>query len=131
MAAMSSGDMTLRSVCAARAAWGLLLIATPRVVLRAGRGRNDRTSRTVLRVLGIRHLAQAVTVTAVPTVSVQRVGVVVDVLHTASAAALAYIDRGQRRFALTETADASLWAGSGWLLQRRHHQPGCAVDRTA
>lgn len=105
----------LRAVSVARAGWGLLFLASPSAVLEAGHGRNDATSRTVLRVLGARHLAQAATLVTVPTPIVQRLGILADILHAASAATLAGIDRSQRRFALTETVDASLWALSGWL----------------
>ncbi|HEY1488343.1 MAG TPA: hypothetical protein VGF84_19700 [Micromonosporaceae bacterium] len=112
----------VRSVCAARAAWGLALIVAPGTVLDAGRGHSDQVSRAVLRILGVRHMAQAIIVALAPTRQVQGAGIVVDVLHASSAAAFAGIDRRQRRFALTETVDASLWAASGWVLRARDGQ---------
>jgi hypothetical protein len=109
--------MAVRSACAARAAWGLALIVAPGSVLERRRGHNDRASRTVLRVLGIRHVAQAIIIAAAPSRQVQSAGIVVDVLHATSAAAFAGIDRRQRHVAGTETANAALWAASGWVLR--------------
>jgi hypothetical protein len=112
-------DMAVVLASAVRAGWGLVLIVAPDAVIAASNGRSDRTSRTTLRVLGLRHLVQAAVVGGHPTRTFQRLGVAVDVLHASSAVALAGIDTRQRRPALTEAAIAGGWALTGWVVQTR------------
>jgi hypothetical protein len=109
----------VRWAAAARAAWGVVLIAAPERVLATGRGRSDRSSRAVLRLLGIRHLLQAAVVAGNPTPAAQDIGIAVDLIHAGSAAAFAAVDRDQRRFALTETTVAAGWAAAAWGIRHR------------
>ncbi len=108
-------------VSAARAAWGVFLIAAPGRALTLGGGHDDRTSRAVLRVLGARHVVQGAVTIAAPTPAVVDAGSVVDLLHGSSAVLFALIDRRQRRYALTEAALAAGWAATNrslWLRLR-------------
>jgi hypothetical protein len=113
-------NTALTVACGIRAGWGLLLIANPGRVLRAGGGHDDRVSRGVVRVLGVRHLVQAAAVAARPTPGAQAAGVAVDVLHGSSALAFAAVDQRQRRFALGEAALAALGATVGLYERNRH-----------
>ena len=70
-------------------------------------GADDSTvPRRVLRLLGFRHLAQAV-VESVLGSRARRVGAVVDLLHAATSAAFGALDARWRRAALTDTAIAT------------------------
>lgn len=94
---------------AARLGWGLFLLAAPGAALRLLGGCPTGRARTVVRVLGARHVVQA----AVE----QRDGgrhrlllAAVDWAHAASGLVLAAVDRRWRRPALT---DAALATGFG------------------
>jgi hypothetical protein len=118
IAATPARSAAVLCACAGRAAWGTLLITVPGWYLAAGRGRDDRTSRAVLRVLGARHLVQAAVVATRPSRPVLDLAVGVDVAHAVSAVAFASVDGHQRRIAWTEATVASSWAVTGWLLRR-------------
>ena len=114
---------------AARACYGWLLACTPRWILRAGAPQPPgRDTVVVTRVLGGRHLAQAlVTATAgtagVPPAITLAAGAAVDALHATSMAALALMSRPLRRAALTDaTLEAGL-AAAGLLAARAARAP--------
>ncbi|SCL37828.1 hypothetical protein GA0070624_6005 [Micromonospora rhizosphaerae] len=94
----------------ARLVWGGTLSAVPRRVLRR-LGRPTGLAVATLRVLGVRHLAQAALTLRRPTPAVLTVGAAADGLHALTAVALAGVDRRQRRLALLDTAIAG-----GWML---------------
>jgi hypothetical protein len=77
---------------------GVLLVA-PGPLLRGVGGPSDRSTRVVARVLGARHLAQAVALRRHDRTAVG-VGAATDVLHSASMLALASVSRPHRRVAL-------------------------------
>ncbi|MGB8385941.1 MAG: hypothetical protein WCG47_32675 [Dermatophilaceae bacterium] len=95
----------------ARAAYGLVQLAAPGVIADAvGGRRTDRPTRAVIRVLGGRHLVQAVLTVAIGTPRAHAVGSGVDALHAMSMYAVAGADRERRRLALASAADATVAA---------------------
>jgi hypothetical protein len=104
-----------------RAAYGAALCCAPGMMLRLEGGPSAAASpgaRAVARVLGGRHLAQAVLSAARPTPAVLALGVAADVLHSASMIALAALDRPRRRLGLTDSLMAAAFAAAGWPLTR-------------
>ena len=105
----------LRAVTAVRVGWGAALIAAPRPLLRGlarADGPADRVAVAVLRVLGVRHVAQAVAETLGPQPIVRYLGAAVDGLHALTAVGLAVLDPRWRRGALTDTAIAASFAAT-------------------
>lgn len=92
----------------ARLVWGAVLLAAPGRVLRSVGGHPDLTPPAVLRVLGVRHLAQAAVLLRRPTPAAFRLGAVADGLHALTALALA-VDRRRRGVALIDAALAAGW----------------------
>lgn len=109
-----SGDGRARLVEAARGVWGAALLVAPRAVLTHVHGvRVDERSLVVARVLGARHLVQAGVTLVAPRPAGLALGVVVDVLHAATAAGLALVDPTRRRAGLVDTVSATVWAVAG------------------
>jgi hypothetical protein len=105
-----------------RLAWGTLLLLRPQPVLRAARTAPDPESVSVARLLGARHVVQAVALAAVPGSvwgavisprAVRRVGAVVDLLHAASAFSLAAAGYARSAWA-ADGALASAFAATTW-----------------
>jgi hypothetical protein len=96
-----------------RAAYGAALCCAPAPLIRLAGGPPDGRTRAVVRVLGARHLAQAAMVAWRPVPGVLALGVVVDMLHSASMIALAVADPSRRRVALTDGLIAAAFAVDG------------------
>jgi len=98
----------------ARAGYGGVLLIAPGPVIRlvAGRPAGSRT-RAVARVLGARHLLQAVLTAAAPGGPSLGIGAAVDLVHAASMAALALADRPARRLTLSDALIESTFAAAG------------------
>jgi hypothetical protein len=96
-----------------RAAYGTLLLAAPRQALRLG-GSHDNAgaARTVVRVLGARHLLQAAMCATWPTPTARRVSGCTDVLHAATEVSVAVFDRRRRRAAGLDAAVAVTFAAA-------------------
>jgi hypothetical protein len=93
------------------AALGTALLAVPDAVLRrAGWSTGDRAGALAVRVLGIRHLGQAVALWLWPGRSSLRLGGTVDVLHGVSMAVLAAVGGSRRRAALASMLAAGALA---------------------
>jgi hypothetical protein len=92
-----------------RAVWGVALLGAPRPLLRALRTRPDSSAVFTARVLGARHLLQALATTARPTQTVRRIGAAVDATHALTAIAVAAFDGRRRLPALIETGLAAAW----------------------
>ena len=104
-----------RSIEVLRGAWGLALIAVPDQALGVVHGlRIDTKSRTIARILGARHLTQAVLSGDRPSPEVLAMGVWVDTVHALTALGLAGIDRRRTRASLADTAIAAVWAAAGY-----------------
>lgn len=105
---------------AVRAGYGALLLGAPGPVIRLYTGhRADPRTRMVARVLGGRHLAQAVATAGTPQRSLLALGVEADLAHTASMLALAAVDREHRRLGVLDAVSAGSFAVVGAVLTRR------------
>lgn len=109
----------MRVLDLARGSLGLVELVAPAAVLRAvGTDPADPESLAVVRVLGARHLLQAVITTARPTSGTRRLGVGVDAAHAASMIALAVASRSHRRAALCSATTATALAAGGLLARK-------------
>ncbi|WP_295126683.1 hypothetical protein [uncultured Leifsonia sp.] len=100
-----------------RAVYGLLELASPDTVTVTALGRKpDTRMRTVIRVLGARHVAQSVLTMAKPH-TMHRLGGAVDLIHAGSMVGLAILDRRRRRAALVNAVVAALFG----VAELRHH----------
>jgi hypothetical protein len=79
-----------------RLIYGSLLLIAPGRLVGRGRDRADARFRFVARVLGARHVLQAVVTALRPTATVRRGGAVVDCLHAATDLGCAVLDRRRR-----------------------------------
>lgn len=104
-----------RSIEAFRGAWGVALLAYPDCVLRSVHGlKIDSKSRVVARILGARHVTQALLSGHRPSPEVLAMGVWVDSVHALTALGLAVVDRARVRAGLTDAAVAAVWAAAGY-----------------
>lgn len=93
-----------------RAPWGAVLLCAPSAVLAVADRRGSDTppvARTVLRILGFRHLLQAAVERRRPTAAVLAAGAIVDGIHAATAVVFAAADRRWRRAAVLDAAVAT------------------------
>jgi hypothetical protein len=103
--AVGAGAVT--SVDALRLAYGSLLVLRPDALLGSKRvSGSDERIRSVVRVLGARHVVQAVIVGTWPTGPCRRVGAAVDALHSITDVAFARLDARRRRAAALDAAIA-------------------------
>ncbi len=103
-----------------RAGYGAALLCAPGPLIRRVTGtRADRRSRVTARVLGGRHLVQAVSTARFSGPDALRIGASVDASHAASMLALAVGDRSRRRAALVDGTVATTLSIVGMLLARR------------
>jgi hypothetical protein len=111
---------TVNPFVAVRAGYGAILLLAPDRVSRRATGRTpDRISRAVVRILGARHLTQAVMSIGTSSRVVQALGAEVDALHSLSMLGLAAVDPPRRRGALIDAAIAGCFAATGALLAAR------------
>jgi hypothetical protein len=99
----------------ARACYGGALLVAPGPVIRwcTGHPAGPRT-RAVARVLGARHLLQAaVTTGAGPSAESLGLGAAIDIVHAASMAGLAMVDRRVRRATLADALIELAFAAAG------------------
>lgn len=100
-----------------RVLYGLLELVSPDTSSIATLGRKpDPRMRAIIRVLGARHVAQALLTIAKPS-TMHRLGGTVDLIHAASMVGLAALDR-KRRSAAAVSAGAATFFGVAEL--RRH-----------
>jgi len=115
--------MKIRAIELIRAGWGGVLLAAPAEVLGHIHGvRVDRRAVVVTRILGARHLVQALLSGVDPGPEVLAAGVWVDTVHSATALGLAVADRRRARGGVTDALVAASWAALGW----RHLRTGKA-----
>lgn len=115
--------MKIRAIELIRTGWGVLLLAAPNEVLDRIHGvQVDRKALVVTRILGARHLTQALLSGVNPSPEVLAAGVWVDTVHSATALGLAVVDRRRARGGVTDAVVAASWAGLGW----RHLRAGKA-----
>ena len=108
-----------RWASAARAAYGVALICAPGrlISVRTGRAPSRRAC-FVGRILGARHLFQAVVCGAVPTRWLIRAGTAADLLHAGSMVALAAEDAQLQPALLTDAVIAAAFAAAGGAFLR-------------
>ena len=108
-----------------RLSWGATLLLAPREVNQFLAGDDTRAGRVVARILGGRHLVQALWECS-GSPGREGVGSVIDALHALTAVTLARVDPGSRRAATTDAAIAAGFSLSGaWLWM--HRSQGSAV----
>lgn len=118
---------------AIRASYGTLLLVVPDPLIRLSTGRRtDRTTRIMARLLGVRHVAQALATLGTPSPIVLALGAEADLAHSLSMLGLASLDQDRRRTALTDAAIAGSFAITtailAWHTARRC--PPIAADGT-
>jgi hypothetical protein len=97
-----------------RGAYGIALCCAPGALIGlAGGPAGDQRARAVARILGARHVTQAVLSAARPNPAVLAAGAGADALHAASMAALALPDTPCRRIAGTDALIAAAFAMAG------------------
>lgn len=115
--------MKIRLIEVLRAGWGTALLTAPSQVLDHIHGvQVDRRALVVTRILGGRHLVQALLSGVNPGPEVLAAGVWVDTVHSITALGLAVVDRRRARGGVTDAAVAASWAALGW----RHLRAGKA-----
>lgn len=99
---------SIRGVEVARAAWGSLLLLAPSLPARLLSGPPPYPSweRPILRVLGLRHVAQSAVLAADPAPVLTEIGAAMDGLHAATALGYAASGRTRRRTGLLDAAVA-------------------------
>ncbi|HET7684498.1 MAG TPA: hypothetical protein VFK34_12610 [Marmoricola sp.] len=101
-----------------RTVWGSVLTATPGLVLSATHEDSTTPARAVLRLLGLRHVAQGTVLAAKPEEELIRVGAVVDLLHASTAFGFAAVNRRWRRTALLSGVAATTFGVHGLVSSR-------------
>lgn len=105
----------LRPIELLRGGWGTVLLLWPRPVLhQVGPVRVDDKSVDVTRILGARHLSQAVLSGVQPSPEILALGVWTDAVHAVTALGLAVTDRSRARAGLIDMAIAAVWAVLGY-----------------
>jgi len=107
-----------------RGGWGVALLVCPGAVLQRLGVPTDGRSCVVARVLGCRHLIQAIVLLNWPERRVQMVGAGVDVLHGASMAGLAILDPVRRKAASMSAVGAAAWAALTVITIRTNTRAG-------
>lgn len=108
--------MRLSRLIAARVAWAALLLGCPDTIFRAvGGTKPDGRWRLITRILGARHLAEALFEASGRPDRV-RVAALVDTVHAISVVGYAAMDRPRRRVALADVVVAGCFAAYGWRL---------------
>jgi hypothetical protein len=103
----------------ARAAYGAALICIPGRLIAAATGRvPSRRACLVGRVLGARHLTQALVCGIMPTCWLIRAGTAIDLLHAGSMAALAAEHADLQTALLTDAGVAAAFAAAGGAFLR-------------
>jgi hypothetical protein len=101
---------------AARACYGAALLCAPGLALGLATGQApSQRARTVARILGARHLAQAVLTLWRPRPAVLLAGAGIDACHAASMLALAVADPRMRRAGIADAATAAAFTATGAL----------------
>jgi hypothetical protein len=113
-----------------RAGYGTALLCNPGAMIRARTGRRpSRRACAVGRILGARHLAQAIACWLFPTRWLIRSGAAADLLHAASMLALAGEDADLRPALLTDAGIATAFATAAGAFLRQDGGPDPAGRR--
>jgi hypothetical protein len=113
-----ASGLALRAFPLLRAGYGAVLLCAPGALIGVCTGQPpSRLARRTARVLGIRHLSQAVITAREPSSLVLAGGALVDLAHAASMLALAAGDRPARRAEIADGLIATAFAGAGAALR--------------
>ncbi len=118
--------------CAARAVLGTTYLLFPRLPLQAagpGPGPGRHGACTAARILGARHLAQALVTSGRPPPAVLVLGAEADAAHAASMVVLGLLSRRWRRAALTDALIAATLTAVGIAVARTGPGEQPSVDR--
>jgi len=114
----------VRGFAALRGGYGAVLLSVPdRVIVMVTVQRPDPATRAVARVLGVRHVLQALATCGRPGSLVLALGAEADLAHAASMLVLGVVDPRRRRAALADGLVASCLAATGVWLARRDRRP--------
>lgn len=108
----------MRPLATIRATYGVFLLVMSDIVVKRITTERSRMGVTVGRVLGLRHVMQALALNQTRSGSLLTVGVVMDVLHALSMTVVAVRSDKYRRLATLDAIVAGLWATIGWLSRR-------------
>ena len=101
-------------VAGCRAGWGAVLVLQPHPVVRAASGRTPtEAARTVARILGARHLLQALASLRWSSATARDLGLATDMLHALTGLGFAALPTTWRRAALLDASLASGFAAAG------------------
>lgn len=105
----------MRFAVAARAIYGASLLLVPEALIRVASGEpGDRAPVVVVaRILGLRHLVQALTIERKGTRNWLLVGAAIDMTHALSMVGIAVLSRDHRRLAALDAALATGLATNG------------------
>ena len=109
----------MRRLAVARCVYGALLVVASGPVVERITGDGSSRATTIGRVLGARHVLQALTVGRTRSEAWENAGVGVDVLHALSMLLFAGYSENYRRLAALDALVAGAWAASAWLAARR------------
>jgi hypothetical protein len=124
--------MSVPKLTAVRVVWATLLLGAPGTMLRVmGGDAPTRRWQLVARVLGVRHLAEALLEWRGRPDRV-RTAALVDTIHAVSIVGFALVARSHRRVALADATVAGSFAAFGWWLatqqaSRRRISTGISV----
>jgi hypothetical protein len=110
----------MRVLTAVRSALALTYLTAPRWIPRLVIGVGlDRRASTLVRILGLRQLIEAVVAAGIPSPLTLKISGVVDALHAGSMLALAAADDRRRKIALADAALAGSLCAAAWAQARR------------
>lgn len=109
----------MRHSAVVRAVYGVVLLFDSVDVIRKVTGEQTDGAATVGRVLGTRHLLQALTLDRTRSRRWLAIGISVDLLHALSMLALAAFGATHRRATVLDAMVAGAWAANGWRAVRR------------
>jgi hypothetical protein len=103
--------MRFRWIEIVRSIWGTALLVAPRTILSRVHGVDvDHKAVVVTRILGARHIVQAMLSGIDPSPEVIAAGVWVDAVHSTTALGLAVVDPLRARGGITDAIIAAAWA---------------------
>ena len=109
----------MRGAAVARAVYGALLLVAAEDLTRKVTGTDSRVAAAVARMLGARHLLQALTLDRTRSRGLLAVGVAIDLLHGLSVLAVAALSSTYRRATVLNAMVAGGWVASSWRAIRR------------
>ena len=98
-----------------RAVYGVFLLVASNTIVEIVTGERSRMAVTVGRLIGTRHVIQALALSQTRSEDWKAVGIATDILHALSMVAVAALSERYRRLAVLAAAAAGVWGASSWL----------------